>query len=34
LYKGGRASTLQINFSASNIVYKRHARTAEWSAWV
>jgi hypothetical protein len=29
LYKGGRACTSQINFSASNIVYKRHALTAE-----
>jgi hypothetical protein len=32
LYKGGRASTSQINFSTSNMVYKRHARTAEWNA--
>ena len=32
LYKDGRASTSQINFSTSNIVHKRHARTAEWNA--
>jgi len=29
LYKGGRVSTLQIKFSASNIVHKRLAGTAE-----